>query len=382
MTGNLKILTNFMEKFLGMVKFGNYQIASILVYEDLVQGTITIKWVYYVEGLNHNLFSVGQFCDADLEVAFRKSTCYIHDLKGNDLLTGIEFLNKTLHEYFSKEGIRHETSVARTPEQNGVVERRNRTLVEATQTMLSTAKVPLKYHLVAKGYAQKEGIDFKESFAPVVRLEVVRLFIAYVAHKSFTVYQMDVKTTFLYGPLKEEVYVNQPDGFIDPYHPDQVYHLMKALYELSNFLVSKGFSKGLIDPTLFIIKHEEDILLVQIYVDGIIFGFTNPKLSKLFEKLMHNKFDMSMMGELKFFLGIQIHQSPRGIFINQAKYAQEILKKHGMTSCDCIGTPMTTKHLDADLSALSGDRFKYLVRRLAMRCLTPEELEVLANEYA
>ncbi|GJW30571.1 retrovirus-related pol polyprotein from transposon TNT 1-94 [Tanacetum coccineum] len=175
-----------------------------------------------------------------------------------------------------------------------------------------------KARLVAKGYGQKEGIDFKESFAPVARLEAVRLFVAYAAHKSFPVYQMDVKTTFLYGPLKEEVYVNQPDGFVDPYHPDQVYRLKKALYglkqalrawydELSNFLVSKGFSKSSIDPTLFITKHGEDILLVQIYVDDIIFGSTNPKLSKRFEKLMHNKFEMSMMGELKFFLGIQIH---------------------------------------------------------------------------
>ncbi|GKD64285.1 retrovirus-related pol polyprotein from transposon TNT 1-94 [Tanacetum coccineum] len=88
MTGNLKLLTNFVEKFLGMVKFGNDQIAPILGYGDLVQGTITIKRVYYVKGLNHNLFSVGQFCDADMEVAFQKSTCYIRDLKGNDLLTG------------------------------------------------------------------------------------------------------------------------------------------------------------------------------------------------------------------------------------------------------------------------------------------------------
>ncbi|GKA48065.1 integrase, catalytic region, zinc finger, CCHC-type containing protein [Tanacetum coccineum] len=174
-------------KFLGTVKFGNDQIAPILGYGDLVQGTITIKQVYYFEGLNHNLFSVGQFCDADLEVAFRKSTCYIRDLKVNDLLTGsrgtnlysitlqdtstpnpiclmakatssqawlwhlrivqtdkgIEFLNKTLHAYFAKEGIRHETSTARTPEQNGVIERRNRTLVEAARTMLSADKVPL-----------------------------------------------------------------------------------------------------------------------------------------------------------------------------------------------------------------------------------------------
>nr|GEY16720.1 integrase, catalytic region, zinc finger, CCHC-type, peptidase aspartic, catalytic [Tanacetum cinerariifolium] len=143
MTGNLKLLTNFVEKFLGSVKFGNDQIAPILGYKDLVKGAVTIKRFYCVEGLNHNLISVGQFCDADLEVTFRKSTCYIRDLKGNDLLTGTEFLNKTLHAYFASEGINHQTSVAQTPEQNGVVERRNRTLVEAARTMLSTAKVPL-----------------------------------------------------------------------------------------------------------------------------------------------------------------------------------------------------------------------------------------------
>ncbi|GJU24981.1 retrovirus-related pol polyprotein from transposon TNT 1-94 [Tanacetum coccineum] len=220
-------------------------------------------------------------------------------------------------------------------------------------------------------------IDLEESFAPVARLKAVQLFVAYAAHKSFLVYQMDVKTTFLKGPLKEEVYVNQLDGFVDPHHPDKVYCLKKALYglkqaprawydKLSNFLVSKEFSKGSINPTLFITKKGEDILLVQIYVDDIIFGSTNPKLSKRFEKLMHKKFEMSMMGELKFFLGIQIHQSPRGTFINQAKYAQEILKKHGMTSCDSIGTPMATKHLEADLSGTPVDQTKYcsIVRAL------------------
>ncbi|GJY36631.1 retrovirus-related pol polyprotein from transposon TNT 1-94, partial [Tanacetum coccineum] len=696
MTGNLKLLCNFVEKFLGTVRFGNDQFAPILGYGDLIQGNVTIKRVYYVEGLNHNLFSVGQFCDADLEVAFRKSTCFVRDLQGNDLLTGsrgsdlytislqettsstpicfmakasptqawlwhrrlshlnfdyitflskkevvnglpklkyvkdqlcsscemgkakrssfktkvvpsskgrlnllhmdlcgpmrvasingkkgTEFLNKTLHAYFKEEGIKHQTSIARTPEQNGVVERRNRTLVEAARTMLSASKLPLSfwaeavatacytqnrsiiisthgktaYHiindrkpsikhlhifgctcyitrdgenldkmkekgdpcvmvgystqskgyrvynkrtrliaesihikfdeikemmsdhnssdlapqrqemsvenvssglvpqgqkasaekpdsshqgleflfsplleeyynpthdqaeennndqapnasfqeaefinpfctrvqeieqvrgnptmpvqtrrqlatdpemcmfaltvsivepknikeamadsawieamqdelhqfdrlkvwelvdkpfgkmviklkwlwknkkdedqtvirnkarLVAKGYAQEEGIDFEESFAPVARLEAVRIFVAYAAHKFFPIYQMDVKTAFLNGPLKEEVYVAQPEGFVDPDHPEQVYLLRKALYglkqaprawydELSNFLMSKGFTKGTIDPTLFKIKYGEDILLVQIYVDDIIFGSTNPKYSK------------------------------------------------------------------------------------------------------
>nr|GEZ43877.1 Gag-Pol polyprotein [Tanacetum cinerariifolium] len=179
----------------------------------------------------------------------------------------------------------------------------------------------------------------------------------------------------LFDRLDEEVYVNQPDGFVDPYHPDKVYRLKKALYglkqaprawydKLSNFLVSKGFSKGSFDPTLFITKHRRDILLVQIYVDDIIFGSTNPNLSKRFEKLMYSKFEMSMMGELKFFLGIQIHQSPRGIFINQAKYAQEILIKHGMTSCDSVSTPMATKHLDADLSAKPTEKHLIAVKRI------------------
>nr|GEX96653.1 hypothetical protein [Tanacetum cinerariifolium] len=190
-----------------------------------------------------------------------------------------------------------------------------------------------KSHLVAKVYAQKEGVDFEESFAPVARLEAVRLFIAYNAHKSFNVYQMDVKTAFLYGPLKEEVYVNQPDGFVDPYHPDKVYRLKKALYGLKQA------------------PRARDILLVQIYVDDIIFGSTNPKLSKQFEKLMHNKFEMSMMGELKFFLGIQINQSPRDIFINQAKYAHEILIKHeveymSLSACGAQVLWMRTQLID------------------------------------
>ncbi|GJX62310.1 retrovirus-related pol polyprotein from transposon TNT 1-94 [Tanacetum coccineum] len=181
---------------------------------------------------------------------------------------------------------------------------------------------------------------------------------------------MDVKMAFLNGPLKEEVYVAQPEGFVDPDHPEQVYLLRKALYglkqaprawydELSNFLKSKGFTKGTMTQLVFKIN-TEDILLVQIYVDDIIFGSTNPKYSKLFEKLMHSRFEMSLMGEMKFFLGLQIHQSPKGIFINQAKYALEILKKHNMDNCHSIGTPLATKpKLDADLSGEPVDQSDY-----------------------
>ncbi|GKA46313.1 retrovirus-related pol polyprotein from transposon TNT 1-94 [Tanacetum coccineum] len=189
-----------------------------------------------------------------------------------------------------------------------------------------------KTRLVAKGYRQEEGIDFEESFAPVARLEAVRMFIAYAAHKNITIFQMDVKTAFLNGPLKEEVYVSQPEGFIDPEFPDHVYRLKKALYglkqaprawydKLSSFLIQHGFTKGIVDPTLFTRRHGEDILLVQVYVDDIIFGSTNPDFSKRFANLMKNNFEMSMMGELKFFLGLQVHQSPRGIFISQSQYA-------------------------------------------------------------
>ncbi|GJT03238.1 retrovirus-related pol polyprotein from transposon TNT 1-94 [Tanacetum coccineum] len=239
-----------------------------------------------------------------------------------------------------------------------------------------------KARLVAKGYAQEEGIDFEESFAPVARLEAVRIFVAYAAHKSFPIYQMDVKTTFLNGPLKEEVYVAQPNRFIDPDHPDKVYRLRKALYglkqaprawydELLKFLISKGFTKGIIDPTLFTIKYGKDILLMQIYVDDIIFGSINPKFSKRFEKLMHGRFEMSLMGEMKLFLGLQIHQSLRGIFINQAKYTLEILKKHGMEK------GQRKPKLDAYLSGEPVDQTDYRSKIGSLMYLTSSRPDIV-----
>ncbi|GJT64186.1 retrovirus-related pol polyprotein from transposon TNT 1-94 [Tanacetum coccineum] len=216
----------------------------------------------------------------------------------------------------------------------------------------------------------EEGIDFEESFAPVARLEAVRMFIAYAAHKNITIFQMDVKTDFLNGPLKEEVYVSQPEGFIDPEFLDHIYRLRKALYglkqaprawydKLSSFLIQHGFTKGIVDPTLFTRRHGEDILLVQVYVDDIIFGSTNPDFSKRFANLMKNNFEMSMMGELKFFLGLQVHQSPRGIFISQSQYAIELLKKHGLDECVSMSTPMATERLDADLQGTPTDQTTY-----------------------
>nr|GFB99312.1 putative ribonuclease H-like domain-containing protein [Tanacetum cinerariifolium] len=144
-----------------------------------------------------------------------------------------------------------------------------------------------KAKLVAQGHIQEEGIDYDEVFAPVARIEAIRLFLAYASFTGFTVYQMDVKSAFLYGTIDEEA--------------------PKAWYgTLSKYLLKNGFQKGTIDQTLFIRRQREDYILVQVYVDDIIFGLSNPQLCREFEALMHEKFQMSAMGELNFFLGLQV----------------------------------------------------------------------------
>nr|GEX64264.1 retrotransposon protein, putative, Ty1-copia subclass [Tanacetum cinerariifolium] len=718
MTGNLKLLINFVWKFLGTVRFRNDHVAAILGFGDLQWGNILITMVYFVEGLGHNLFSVGQFCDSDLEVAFRRNTCFVRNLEGVDFLfgnrttnlytinlhdmasaspiclmarasstkswlwhqrlshlnfdtindlaehdlvsglpkfkyhkehlcpsceqekskrashppkpvpnsrqrlhllhmdlcgpmridsingkryvlvivddysrytwvqflrskdeapegiktflkritillqspviiirtdNGTEFKNKVLKEYFDNVGISHQVSFVRTPQQNRVVERRNRKLGEAARTIrsencfgcssttsssdvndiyiysryctdtnkfillssnfpstshdldglnlqqqhapqqgtqaslqpetvadnvpnamfnansfvnpfatsstsaaesssslyvdpsnmhtfyqpyphefqwtkdhpleqmigeparpvltrnqlrtdgdmcmyaltVSTMEpknvkkamtnpawiesmqdellqfkkmdvwvlVPTPYNispltlkwifknrhdeeqtvirnksrLVVRGYCQEEGLDFEESFAPVARMEAIRIFLAYDAHKSFTVLQMDVKTAFLHGSLKEDVYVCQPDGFIDVDHPSHVYKLKKALYglkqaprawydELSKFLLQNQFFKGTIDPMLFIRRFDNDILVRN-----------------------------------DVFLGLQVNQSPCGIFINQSNYVLEILTKYGMESCDPFGEKLVSwSSKKQDCTTLSTAEAKYV----------------------
>nr|GEV39677.1 retrovirus-related Pol polyprotein from transposon TNT 1-94 [Tanacetum cinerariifolium] len=560
----------FKENFLGTVCFGNDPIADILGYGDLKWGNITVTRVYFIKGLGHNLFLVGQFCDADLEVAFRRNTCFIRDLdrvdflKGNhstnlytinlydmasaspiclmaratptkswlwhqrlshlnietinnlaknDLVSslpkfkyakehlcpsydysrytwvhflrikdetpeviknflkkiyvrlqslviilrtdnGTEFKNHVLKEYFDSVGITHETSAPKTPQKPdisylhvfwalcypkndredigklctkgdigffigystnsvayNVYNHRTKKIMEimnVTFDELSAMALeqnnsrpglqipspngikPLtlkwlfinkhgeektvirnKTRLVVRGYRQDEGIDFEESFAPVAWMEAIRIFLTYAAHKGFTVYQMDMKTAFLHGSLKEDVYVCQPEGFIDADHPSHVYKLKKALYglkqvprawydELSTFLLQNGFSKGTIDPTLFTRRFDDDILVVHVYVDDIIFGSTDPIYATLFSDLMKSRFEMSMMGEMMFFLGLQVNQSPSCIFINQSKYVDEILKKYGLNTCDIVGTPMDIKDkLDLDQIRTQVDATKY-----------------------
>ncbi|GJR31355.1 retrovirus-related pol polyprotein from transposon TNT 1-94 [Tanacetum coccineum] len=217
-----------------------------------------------------------------------------------------------------------------------------------------------KARLVALGYHQEEGIDFEESFVLFARLEAIRIFLAFAAHMNMVVYQMDVKTAFMNGNLREEVYVSQPDGFVDLDNLNHVYKLKKALYGLkqalrawydmlSSFLISQDFSKGSVDPTLFICREDMELLLVQVYVDDIIFTASTPELCDLFAKIMCSKFKMSMMRKILFFLGLQIFQNPKGIFINQLKYDLESLKKYGFDPCDRMDTPMVeTSKLDED----------------------------------
>ncbi|GJW26112.1 putative ribonuclease H-like domain-containing protein [Tanacetum coccineum] len=187
-----------------------------------------------------------------------------------------------------------------------------------------------KARLVAQGYTQEEGIDYDEVFAPVARIEAIRLFLAFASFMGFIVYQMDVKSAFLYGTIDEEVYVSQPPGFVDPDHPNKVYKVVKALYglhqaprawyaTLSTFLEKHGYKRGTIDKTLFIRRNKKDIMLVQVYVDDIIFGSTNKSWCDEFEALMQSRFQMSSMGELTFFLGLQVKQNKGGIFISQDK---------------------------------------------------------------
>ena len=210
-----------------------------------------------------------------------------------------------------------------------------------------------KARLVAQGYTQIEGVDFGETFAPVARLEFVRLLLAIACHLRFKVYQMDVKSAFLNGILQEEVYVEQPKGFEDPQHPEHVYYHRKALYglkqaprawyeRLTSYLLACGFKRGGVDMTLFVRRDDGAILVAQVYVDDIVFGSTCSKHAHYFEDEMKSEFEMSMVGELTFFLGLQVRHLEDGMFISQSKYARDLVKKFGLDSAKHARTPMST----------------------------------------
>jgi hypothetical protein len=176
-----------------------------------------------------------------------------------------------------------------------------------------------KTRLVAQGFSQVEGLDFGETFAPVGRLEAIRILLAFTASKGFKFYQMDVKSDFLNGVIQEEVYVRQPPGFENPKYPDRVYKFLKALYwlkqepkawyaSLKTFLLEHGYVMRSVDKTIFTLNHDTAFLFVQIYVDDIIFYGSSHTFVFRFQKMMESEFQMSIIKKLTFFLGIQVKQ--------------------------------------------------------------------------
>ena len=195
--------------------------------------------------------------------------------------------------------------------------------------------------------------------------------LAFAASKGFKLFQMDVKSAFLNSYIEEEVYVRQPPSFENPKFPNHVFKLHKALYglkqapraryeRLKNFLLKKGFKMGSVDKTLFLLKQGNDTLLVQIYVDDIIFGGSSHALVAKFVDHMSREFEMSMMGELTFFLGLQIKQTQEGTFVHQGKYTKDVLKKFDMGEAKPLSTPMsTTMALDTNEDSEPVDQKEY-----------------------
>nr|GEX59776.1 retrovirus-related Pol polyprotein from transposon TNT 1-94 [Tanacetum cinerariifolium] len=316
MTGDRSQLTNFVYKFLGTVKFGNDQVAKIIRYGDYQIGNVTIL---RTRSKSSSFSTICTTIEASMGFMFHPAfdeffsppasvASPVPVEEAPALVESIGSPSLTTVDQYAPSPKSSSTDVIHAPDELGGI-------------------LKNKARLVARGYRQEEGMDFEESFAPVARLEEVWIFFAFAAHMNMTVYQMDVKTTFLNGILREEVYVSQPDGFVDPDNPNHVYRLKKTLYGLkqaprawydllSLFLLSQGFSKGMVDPTLFISRKGKDILLIS--------------------------------------------QSPRGIFLNQSKYALESFKKYIMKYYDPVDTPMVEKSKqDEDTQGKSVDPTHY-----------------------
>jgi hypothetical protein len=241
---------------------------------------------------------------------------------------------------------------------------------------------------MAKGYSQVECLDFDKKFAPVARLESIRILLVYATHHDFNLYQMDVKSAFLNGPIKEEVYVEQPPCFKSEEYPNHVYKLHNALYGLKqapracyeclkDFLIKNSFRIGKGDSTLFTRKMGKDLFVCQIYVDDIIFGSTNKSFYDEFSKMLTDRFEISTMGVLTYFLGFQIKQVKDGTFISQTKYTRDILKKFGMDKAKPIKTPMgTSGHLGLDMGGTLVDKniYRSMIGYLLYLCASKHDI--------
>jgi hypothetical protein len=250
-----------------------------------------------------------------------------------------------------------------------------------------------KARLVAQEYNQVEGLDFGETFAPVARLGATRILLAFAASKGFKLYQMYVKSVFLNGVIQEEVYVRQPLVFESPKYPDRVYKLSKALYghkqaprawyaRLKLFLLEHGYIMGSVDKTLFTLNRGTDFLLVHIYVDDIIFGGSSHSLVSKFQEMMESEFQMSMMGELTFFLGIQVKQTKQGTFVHQAKYTKDLMKKFNMAELKLVSILMSsTASLgpDEDGDAVDQREYRSMIGSLLYLTATRPDIQFIVG---
>jgi hypothetical protein len=253
-----------------------------------------------------------------------------------------------------------------------------------------------KAHLVAQGYSLVEGLDFGETFAPVARPEAIRILLAFATSKGFKLYQMEVKSAFLNGVIQEEVYVRQPPSFESPKYLDRVYKLSKALHglkqasqawyaRLKTFLLEHGYVMGSVNKTLFTLNHGTDFLLVQIYVDDIIFGSSSHSLVSRFQEMMESEFHMSMMGELTFFLGIQVKQTKQGTFVHQAKYMKDLTKKFNMAELKPVSTPMSSVAslgLDEDGEAVDQREYRSMIDSLLYLTVTRPDIQFTVGQCA
>jgi hypothetical protein len=244
-----------------------------------------------------------------------------------------------------------------------------------------------KARLVVKGYSQTEGVDYNEVFAPVARWDTIRSLLAVAAQKGWYVLQLDVKSAFLYGELKEEVYVEQPEGFVKVGEEEKVYRLRKALYGLKQaprawfsriegYFKKEGLKRSEYDHTLFYKQSENQLLIVSLYVDDLIITGSDNQMCTKFIELMKKEFEMTDMGRMKFFLGVEVHQDDNGIHICQKKYAREVLQKFKMWNSNSVRNPIipgTATSKDGG-NTVDATLFKQLVGSLMYLTVTRPDL--------
>jgi transposase InsO family protein len=254
-----------------------------------------------------------------------------------------------------------------------------------------------KARLVAKGYAQRYGTDYKEVFAPVARWDTIRSLLATAALKGWDVFQLDVKSAFLHGELTETVYVEQPLGYVIKGREEQVYKLHKALYglkqaprawysKIEQYFIREGFVKYPHEATLFVKKDDkQNWLIITLYVDDLIFTGNDSILFQKFKRSMMNTFDMTDLGKMRYFLGIEVIQNDQGIFICQEKYAKEILERFNIEKSNSVCSPIVTgtklsKHDESD--EVDPTQFKQMVGSLMYLTATRPDLMFAVNLIA